>query len=436
MCSCCNTIFVLSLVCIVVVTATPQRLGPGSFGYKSNSPVRSRTALSYQMSENSVVDLSAALEKPANTVNEYAQVRLSNGIEVTCVRVPDSEKSAAALSVRAGAQDDTLAGLAHFTEHAVFLGSEKYPGENEFKSHLSKNGGSSNGGTSMEMTTFQFEVRNNAFESTLDIWSNFFVKPLFRDDAIGREVNAVTAEDSKNRILDGRRMLQVMKDIMVPSEKWTKYSTGNVNSLSLGKAEDNAKDLATNMKRFHQLNYQPNKMSLALCAMEMPELKRLAVEYFEGISAPEVDETIVQEAESKGLGDFSSTDLPVKSQPVYENGAEEESQKSNLEAWEEGWQRELHLYESDLSRGNPGYPFAPETQGSIVRVRPVKELRDVSVMVGLPPVRKSYRRNPLRLAAQVISAKGRARCLPLCKISVGHIMWWKQSRGYPRFLHL
>ena len=44
---------------------------------------------------------------------------------------------------------------------------------------------------------------------------------------------------------------------MVPLEKWTKYSTGNVNSLAFGKADENAEDLAKIMKRFHQVNYQP-----------------------------------------------------------------------------------------------------------------------------------------------------------------------------------
>ena len=373
--------------------------------------VSTKTSRKYKMGAGeNVIDLTYQLEeKPGNTENEYSQFRLPNGIEVTCVRVPNSEKSAAALSVRAGAQDDTLAGLAHFTEHAVFLGSDKFRGENEFKSHLSKNGGSSNGGTSMDMTTFQFDVRNNAFESTLDIWSNFFVKPLFRDDAIGREVMAVTAEDSKNRILDSRRMLQVLKSVMVPSENWTKFSTGNVDTLSFGKADENAKDLAQIMKRFHQLNYQPNKMSLAICGpQEMTELKRLAVKYFQGISAPEIDESIVSDAERNGLGEFSPASLPVQSQPVYENGSEgARSGKSisNVEAWRAGWEDYLRVYE-ELSRNNHGYPFAQETLGSLLRVRPVKEIRDMSIMVGLPPVRKNYRKNPLRLLAQVVSAKG------------------------------
>ena len=95
------------------------------------------------------------------------------------------------------------------SEHAVFLGSEKYPVENEYKNFLSRNGGSSNAGTGMEHTTYKFNVNSNAFSNALDIFSQFFKKPLFDTGAIKREIMAVDAEDSKNRIIDSRRMLQV-----------------------------------------------------------------------------------------------------------------------------------------------------------------------------------------------------------------------------------
>lgn len=47
-----------------------------------------------------------------------------------------------------------MPGLAHMTEHAVFLGSEKYPANNAYKQFLSKHGGGSNGGTSMVASHF------------------------------------------------------------------------------------------------------------------------------------------------------------------------------------------------------------------------------------------------------------------------------------------
>ena len=102
-------------------------------------------------------------------------------------------------------------------EHAVFLGSEKYPVENEYKDFLSRNGGSSNAGTGMEHTTYKFNVNSNAFSNALDIFSQFFKKPLFDTGAIKREIMAVDAEDSKNRIIDSRRMLQVCMYVYILS---------------------------------------------------------------------------------------------------------------------------------------------------------------------------------------------------------------------------
>ncbi len=154
------------------------------------------------------------------------------------VHDPNSVKSAASLSVKVGALNDPIdmpgvtthslsrllidllasfTGMAHFTEHAVFLGSEKFPEENFYKSYLNKNGGSSNAGTSMESTVYQFDINNDKFEYALSIFSNFFKSPLFTSSAIGREIMAVDSEDAKNRIIDGRRMIQIVKDLIIGS---------------------------------------------------------------------------------------------------------------------------------------------------------------------------------------------------------------------------
>lgn len=48
-----------------------------------------------------------------------------------------------------------IPGLAHFCEHMLFLGTEKFPDENGYSSFLSKNGGSSNAATYV-----RFDVAN------------------------------------------------------------------------------------------------------------------------------------------------------------------------------------------------------------------------------------------------------------------------------------
>jgi nardilysin len=57
--------------------------------------------------------------------------------------------AAASLVVGAGSMYDPVEcqGLAHFLEHLLFMGSEKYPSENEYDNFVSKRGGSDNAWT-------------------------------------------------------------------------------------------------------------------------------------------------------------------------------------------------------------------------------------------------------------------------------------------------
>ncbi|PIO70585.1 peptidase M16 inactive domain protein [Teladorsagia circumcincta] len=61
-------------------------------------------------------------------------LELTNGLKVLLVSDPTTDKSAAALDVNAGHLMDPweLPGTAHFCEHMLFLGTDKYPSENEY----------------------------------------------------------------------------------------------------------------------------------------------------------------------------------------------------------------------------------------------------------------------------------------------------------------
>ncbi len=75
------------------------------------------------------------------------------------------KKSAAALCVGVGSFSDpaVLPGLAHFVEHMVFMGSEKYPDENGFDNFIHNNGGSDNAHTDCETTNFYFDTQRKHF---------------------------------------------------------------------------------------------------------------------------------------------------------------------------------------------------------------------------------------------------------------------------------
>ena len=75
-------------------------------------------------------------------------------VQVLLVSDETTDKSAAALDVHIGHMSDptNLPGLAHFCEHMLFLGTEKFPDENEYSKFLSQHGGSFNAFTSSDHT--------------------------------------------------------------------------------------------------------------------------------------------------------------------------------------------------------------------------------------------------------------------------------------------
>lgn len=63
---------------------------------------------------------------------------------------------------------ENIPGLAHFCEHMLFLGTEKYPKENEYTQFLSEHAGSANAFTSGEHTNYYFDVSHEHLEGALD----------------------------------------------------------------------------------------------------------------------------------------------------------------------------------------------------------------------------------------------------------------------------
>ena len=62
-------------------------------------------------------------------------------------------------------------GMAHFLEHMLFLGTAKYPEANAYGNFMQSNGGYNNAYTSLTDTNYHFEVSNEGFEETLDMFA-------------------------------------------------------------------------------------------------------------------------------------------------------------------------------------------------------------------------------------------------------------------------
>uniref|UniRef100_A0A8B9RJJ4 Nardilysin a (N-arginine dibasic convertase) n=1 Tax=Astyanax mexicanus TaxID=7994 RepID=A0A8B9RJJ4_ASTMX len=186
-----------------------------------------------------------------------------------------SEKqSAAALCIGVGSfsDPDDLPGFAHFLEHMVFMGSEKYPSENGFDAFLKKHGGSDNASTDCERTVFQFDVQRKRFREALDRWAQFFICPLMIKDAIEREVEAVDSEYQLAKPSDSHRKEMLFGSLAKPDHPMSKFCWGNAETL---KTEPKKKKINVykRLREFWKKHYSAHYMTLAVQSKVVPVRK-------------------------------------------------------------------------------------------------------------------------------------------------------------------
>jgi len=176
------------------------------------------------------------IETPSVDKREYKHITLggsSSKMQVLLISDPDTDKSSAAMDIGIGQMcDGDLPGIAHFSEHMLFIGTEKYPDENAYDSFLNAHGGSSNAFTDLEHTCYYFDVQAESLEGAFDRFAQCFIGPLFTKSALEREVQAVDSEHGKNLMQDMWRTHQLSKSKIAPSDHpFASFGSGNAESL-------------------------------------------------------------------------------------------------------------------------------------------------------------------------------------------------------------
>ncbi len=213
-----------------------------------------------------------------NDEAEYRRFTLDNGLKVILLSDPKLNKSSASLAVAVGSYTDPAKrqGLAHFLEHMLFLGTEKYPDEADYGNYLKANGGYNNAYTAGDHTNYHFEIRHEAFEGALDRMAQFFIAPLFTPKFTEREMNAVNSENQKNLENDPHRENQVIITLYRPGHPAHHFSTGNRETLG-GTTRDE-------LVAFYHAHYSANAMTLALVGKSsLDEMEAWARKYFSPI---------------------------------------------------------------------------------------------------------------------------------------------------------
>ncbi|CAE7228069.1 PXM16 [Symbiodinium sp. CCMP2592] len=223
----------------------------------SSSALLTDTAKRFVRAEES--DPLPLQQKPRGDPREYQYAVLSNGLQVVNIFDPNSTQAAVSVATSVGSLSDPkdFDGLAHLTEHAMFLGSEKFPEQSGFDVWLAERGGFSNAYTAEEQTVYYVALNEEDFEACLDRYADVFLAPLFKASWIWDEVSAVDSEHSKNRNSQDWRLQELIRYHADERSPMHRFHTGSRETLQRTSKET----LAAEIQAFFAANYCPPRLT-------------------------------------------------------------------------------------------------------------------------------------------------------------------------------
>nr|POE87489.1 a-factor-processing enzyme [Quercus suber] len=305
-------------------------------------------ALHSRSPPSGVERLADALEKPLLDDRSYRVIKLPNQLEALLIHDPDTDKASAAMDVNVGSfsDGDDMPGIAHAVEHLLFMGTEKYPGENDYNSYLTKYGGYSNAFTASTSTNYYFELSAKSTSNSpgasapsssenlpssktssplygaLDRFAQFFVRPLFLEDTLDRELKAVDSENKKNLQSDMWRLHQLHKNLSNKQHPYNKFSTGNYKVLRDDPVERGVA-IRDEFMKFYADNYSANRMKLVVLGKEqLDELQSWVEEFFKDVPDQNLkqlrwDEVPIYTQDEIGTQVFAKPVMDSRSLDIY-----------------------------------------------------------------------------------------------------------------------
>ena len=120
----------------------------------------------------------------------------TNGLPLHRVKLPGTRALTVLVAFDAGARTERAEenGMAHFLEHLVFKGGEKYPTYREINETAERLGGVLNAYTSHDLVAFHITVRAEAASEAIDLLSDFVARPCLDQEELDRERGVVIQE--------------------------------------------------------------------------------------------------------------------------------------------------------------------------------------------------------------------------------------------------
>ena len=219
---------------------------------------------------------------------------LDNGLQVVGVDYDSPGIVAYYTVVRTGSRNEVepgFSGYAHFFEHMMFRGTEKYPTE-AYNAVVKRIGADSNAFTTSDWTTYYIVASSDALETIIDLESDRFRNLRYSEDDFRTEAGAILGEYNLNFSNPVSLLRERLHDLA--------YTTHPYKHTTIGLLED-IQDMPNHYDyslQFYDRYYRPeNCIVVVVGDFEPAELERLATEHYGGWERGGFEPEIPQEPE-------------------------------------------------------------------------------------------------------------------------------------------
>jgi zinc protease len=243
---------------------------------------------------------------------DYRVVELENGFKAYLINAGAPGQIAYVSMVRTGSRDEVeegKTGFAHFFEHVMFRGTEKYP---DFDSVTASMGAARNAFTSNDMTVY-YEVAPSEYLATLvDLESDRFMNLSYPESDFRTEAGAVLGEYQQGARSPFRYLSEAVRT--------TAYDAHTYRHTTIG-FEADVRAMPEGYEyslSFHRRFYRPENVVLVLVGdYDYREAERLITEYYSqwetGYEAPDIPIEPEQTRARRRTVQYPGRTLPVLS---------------------------------------------------------------------------------------------------------------------------
>ena len=256
-----------------------------------------------------------AADKPASTGDVFPykvhESRLDNGLDVVVIPYDSPGIVAYYLVVRTGSRDEVEpghSGFAHFFEHIMFRGTERYP-RDKYNEILKRMGANSNASTWDDRTVYHIIGPARELETMMDVESDRFKNLKYSEEDFRTEALAVLGEYNKSASSPFLPMFEKVRDLAFQKHTYKHTTIGFIADI---KAMPESYQYSLS---FFDRFYRPENATLLVVGDVKPDqVVTLAKKYYgdwkKGYQAPKVEPEPPQTAPQQAQLDWPNPIRP------------------------------------------------------------------------------------------------------------------------------